>query len=126
VTLFLTKVDQFLARLYKVYEELFYSPWRRRLRPRPNFILKFWCCKIFFTITFSFLGVSTSNFKYMFLIINRILCDKVYSSSTNIARVISPLTYIVLLEKCYFYYNFISCKDNYFKSSTLCDKFRNS
>jgi len=78
----------FLARLYEVYGELSYSP----RRPRPNFRLKFWCSKIFFTLTLSFLKVSTSNFKYMFLIINHILCDKVHNSSTNIFRFISPWT----------------------------------
>jgi hypothetical protein len=80
----------FLARLYKVYGELSYSP--RRRRPRPDFRLKFWCSKIFVNITLSFLKVSTSNFKYMFLIINHILCDKVHNSSTNIFTFISPWT----------------------------------
>jgi hypothetical protein len=33
---------------------------------------------------------STSYFKYMYLIITHILCDKVHNSSTNIFRLISP------------------------------------
>jgi hypothetical protein len=65
------------------------SIWRAVLLA-PVSALKFWCSKIFFTITFSCLKVSTSNFKYMFLIINHILFDKVHNSSTNIFRFISP------------------------------------
>jgi hypothetical protein len=50
-------VRTFLSRLYEVYRELSYSP----RCPRLDFRLKFWCSKIFFTITLSFLKVSTSN-----------------------------------------------------------------
>jgi hypothetical protein len=41
---------------------------------------------LFFYITFLVLKVSTSNFKYLFLIIYYILCDKVYNSWSNIYR----------------------------------------
>jgi hypothetical protein len=94
--LFLLSVSltSFLARLYEVYGELSYSPWRWR----PDFRLNFMCSKIFFTITFFlFLQLSTSNFKYMFLIIYHILWDKIHNSSTNIFRLISRWTYYFLL-----------------------------
>jgi hypothetical protein len=36
-----------------------------------------------------FLKVFTSNFKYKFLVINHIICDKVHNSSTTIIRITS-------------------------------------
>jgi hypothetical protein len=62
-----------------------------------------------------FLKGPTSFFKYMFLIINNVLCDKIHNSSTNIKRIISPFLDFFLLEKCYFYYNFFSFKGIYLK-----------
>jgi hypothetical protein len=72
---FLVLQHWFLARLYEVYGKLSHSPKHRRLHPCPDFRLKFWCSKIFFTITFSFLKVWASICKYMCLIINHILCE---------------------------------------------------
>jgi hypothetical protein len=61
-------------------------------RSASRFQIKDWCSKICFTITLSILKVSTSNFKYMFHIINHILCHKVHIYSTKIFRFISPWT----------------------------------
>jgi hypothetical protein len=47
---------------------------------------------LFFTTTSLVLKVSTSNFKYIFLIINQILCDKVHNSWSKIFRFISLWT----------------------------------
>ena len=54
--------------------------------------LKFICSKFFF-FTFLFHKVSPSNFKFMFLTINHILCDQVHNSKSNIFINISPWSY---------------------------------
>jgi hypothetical protein len=48
--------------------------------------------KCYFSLTLLVYKASTSDFKYMFLIINHILCDKVCNSRSNISRIIPPWT----------------------------------
>jgi hypothetical protein len=63
----------------------------KRLRPRQDFWFRFLC---FFTISSLFLNVFTSNFKYIFLITNHIIYDKVNNSSTHIIKIISLISYV--------------------------------
>jgi hypothetical protein len=44
-------------------------------------------------ITFLLFKVSTSNFKYIFLIITHMLCDKVHKTGLTISRIIPPWTW---------------------------------
>jgi hypothetical protein len=73
----------------------------KRRHPRQEFRLKF---LNFYTISSLLIMVFTSNFKYMFLIINHIICDKICNSSTRI--IITPLILEFSWKKDDFY-NFL-------------------
>jgi hypothetical protein len=51
----------------------------------------------FYSITSLLIKVLASNVKYMFLIINHIMCDKVPNSSTKIIR-ITPLELRIFMK----------------------------